>query len=98
MQVSLGRPNRHRAAPILTPSTHIAKVLGGSRGATHYEHGFNIAATKASAISRGMSEHFWIGIQMTGEVARGTSSGLSSAPFTQVARSGSGARRETRRR
>src|SRR5712692_2775997 len=25
----------------------------------------------AGAISRGMSEHFWIGIQMTGEVARG---------------------------
>ncbi len=44
--------------PIRTPSTHIAKVLGGSRGATHYEHGFNIAAAKASAIGCGMSEHF----------------------------------------
>jgi hypothetical protein len=69
--LEVGRPNRHRAAPDSRTSTHIAKVLGGSRGDTHYENGFNMAATKASVISCGMSEHFWIGIQMTGEVACG---------------------------
>jgi hypothetical protein len=52
------RPNHHRAAPDTHTKHPHPKVLGGSRGATHYEHGFNIAATKASAIGRGMSEHF----------------------------------------
>jgi hypothetical protein len=56
--LEVGQPQIVTAQPpILTPSTHIVKVLGGSHGAIHYEHGFNIAATKASAISCGMSEH-----------------------------------------